>query len=79
MRKRRGTDDFPVEPWALREPQLRLDRLARTESLMAVSNGHVGLRGNLDEGDPHVLPGSYLKSVFELRPLPYAEGGYGYP
>lgn len=72
-------DDFPVEPWALRELVLRLDRLARTESLLAVSNGHIGLRGNLDEGDPHVLPGSYLNSVYELRPLPYAESGYGYP
>lgn len=70
---------FPVEPWCLREPELDLDRLARTESLFAVSNGHIGLRGNLDEGDPHVLPGSYLNSVYELRPLPYAEGGYGYP
>ncbi len=70
---------FPVEPWCLREPELDLDRLARTESLFTVSNGHVGLRGNLDEGDPHVLPGSYLNSVYELRPLPYAEAGYGYP
>jgi alpha,alpha-trehalose phosphorylase len=70
---------FPVEPWCLREPELDLDRLAQTESLFAVSNGHVGLRGNLDEGDPHVLPGSYLNSVYELRPLPYAESGYGYP
>jgi alpha,alpha-trehalose phosphorylase len=72
-------DAFPVEPWCLREPELDLDRLARTESLFTVSNGHVGLRGNLDEGDPHVLPGSYLNSVYELRPLPYAESGYGYP
>ena len=71
--------DFPIEPWCLREPQLDLARLARTESLFAVSNGHIGLRGNLDEGDPQVLPGSYLNSVFEFRPLPYAEGGYGYP
>jgi alpha,alpha-trehalose phosphorylase len=72
-------DPFPVEPWCLREPVLDLDHLARTESLFTVSNGHVGLRGNLDEGDPHVLPGSYLNSVYELRPLPYAESGYGYP
>ncbi|MEX2288932.1 MAG: glycosyl hydrolase family 65 protein [Mycobacteriales bacterium] len=70
---------FPVEPWCLREPQLDLERLARTESLFTVSNGHVGLRGNLDEGDPHVLPGTYLNSVWEHRPLPHAEGGYGYP
>ncbi len=73
------SDDFPIEPWCLREPELDLDRLARTESLFTVSNGHIGLRGNLDEGDPHVLPGSYLNSVYEQRPLPYAESGYGYP
>ncbi|NJC74325.1 glycoside hydrolase family 65 protein, partial [Planosporangium thailandense] len=35
--------------------------------------------GNLDEGEPHGLPGTYLNSVFEFRPLPYAEAGYGYP
>ena len=47
--------------------------------MFALSNGHVGLRGNLDEGEPHGLPGTYLNSVYELRPLPYAEAGYGYP
>ena len=25
------------------------------------------------------LPGTYLNSFYELRPLPYAEAGYGYP
>ncbi|MGI8446157.1 MAG: hypothetical protein ACR2MP_03005 [Streptosporangiaceae bacterium] len=35
--------------------------------------------GNLDEGEPHGLPGSYLNGVHELRPLPYAEAGYGNP
>jgi alpha,alpha-trehalose phosphorylase len=39
----------------------------------------VGLRGNLEEGEPHGLPGTYLNSVYERRPLPYAEAGYGYP
>jgi len=37
------------------------------------------LAGNLDEGEPHGLPGSYLNGVYELGPLPYAEAGYGYP
>src|ERR1700730_10179522 len=74
------TDDaFPVEPWHVRETSLDLNLLARSESLFALSNGHIGLRGNLDEGEPHGLPGSYLNSVHELRPLPYAEAGYGYP
>ena len=70
---------FPVEPWALRETELDLDLLAQTESVFALSNGHIGLRGNLDEGEPHGLPGTYLNGVYEIRPLPYAEAGYGYP
>ncbi|HEY6798367.1 MAG TPA: glycoside hydrolase family 65 protein [Kineosporiaceae bacterium] len=70
---------FEVEPWAVTECGLHLNVLARTESVFALSNGHVGLRGNLDEGEPHVLPGTYLNSVYERRPLPYAEAGYGYP
>ncbi len=70
---------FDVEPWAVRETGLDVDVLARAESVFALSNGHVGLRGNLDEGEPHALPGTYLNSVFEYRPLPYAEAGYGYP
>lgn len=60
-------------------PRLDLGNLARTESIFALSNGHIGLRGNLDEGEPCALPGTYLNSFYELRPLPYAEAGYGYP
>ena len=70
---------FPVEPWAVRETELDLDRLAQTESVFALSNGHIGLRGNLDEGEPFGLPGTYLQGFYEVRPLPYAEAGYGYP
>jgi alpha,alpha-trehalose phosphorylase len=72
-------DVFSVEPWAVVEPTLRLDLLAQTESIFALSNGHIGMRGNLDEGEPHVIPGTYLNGFFETLPLPYAEGGYGYP
>jgi alpha,alpha-trehalose phosphorylase len=70
---------FDIEPWALRETGLDLERLAQTESVFALSNGHIGLRGNLDEGEPHGLPGTYLNGFYEVRELPYPEGGYGYP
>jgi len=72
-------DCFPVEPWVLRETSLSMSNLAQSESLFALSNGHIGLRGNLDEGEPHGIPGTYLGGFHELRPLPYAEAGYGYP
>jgi len=70
---------YGVDPWQLHEAQLNLNVLAQSESIFALSNGHIGLRGNLDEGDPHGLPGTYLNSVYEVRPLPYAEAGYGFP
>ncbi len=70
---------FPVEEWSVREVGLHFDTLAQSESIFALSNGHIGLRGNFDEGEPHGLPGTYLNSFYELRPLPYAEGGYAYP
>lgn len=70
---------FKPHPWQLREASLDLSSLAQSESLFSLANGHLGLRGNLDEGEPFGLPGTYLNSVYELRPMPHAEAGYGYP
>ncbi|MFI9646409.1 glycoside hydrolase family 65 protein [Streptomyces sp. NPDC052040] len=70
---------YAIEPWVLRERGLHPEVLPQSESVFALSNGHIGWRGNLDEGEPHGLPGSYLNGVHELHPLPYAEAGYGYP
>src|SRR6201999_207093 len=70
---------YTVEPWGVRETHLDLDRLAQSESVFALSNGHIGVRANLDEGEPNGIPGTYLNAFYEQRPLPYAEAGYGYP
>ncbi|MDQ8045174.1 MAG: glycosyl hydrolase family 65 protein [Patulibacter sp.] len=66
-------------PWSLREERHEEQYLARSESLFALANGHIGLRANLDEGEPHGIPGTYLNGFYETRPLPHAEAGYGYP
>lgn len=70
---------FTAEPWCLRETTLDLGALAQAESVFALSNGHIGWRATVDEGEPVGLPGSYLNGLYEQRPLPYAEPGYGYP
>jgi alpha,alpha-trehalose phosphorylase len=70
---------FSVDPWALCETELHLDVIAQAGSVFALANGHIGLRGNLDEGEPSGLPGTYLNGFYEARTLPYAEAGYGYP
>ena len=72
-------ESFEVEPWTVTERELSLELLAQTESIFALSNGHIGLRGNLDEGEPAGSPGTFLNSFYEVRPLPYAESAYGNP
>ena len=67
-------EPYGAEPWSLTESSLNLDMLAQSESVFALSNGHIGLRGNLDEGEPNGLPGTYLNSVYEDRPLPVRGG-----
>ncbi|HVF78954.1 MAG TPA: glycosyl hydrolase family 65 protein [Solirubrobacteraceae bacterium] len=74
-----GEDIFEVHPWTVTERALDLDLLAQTETVFALSNGHIGLRGNLDEGEPSGNPGTYLNGFHEIRPLPYAETAYGNP
>ena len=70
---------YEVAPWELRWRWLDLDALRKTESTFALSNGHIGFRGSFEEGEPRGLPGTYLNGVYETRPLPYAEAGYGFP
>nr|WP_226995760.1 glycosyl hydrolase family 65 protein [Gordonia phthalatica] len=72
-------EGFDVSPWQLRWRGLDVDMIGRTETLFALSNGHIGLRGSFEEGEPVDQPGTYLSGFYELRDLPYAESGYGYP
>lgn len=70
---------FEVAAWTLRWRHCDPASSGLTESTFALSNGHIGLRGTLEEGGPVTLPGTYLNGFYESRELPYAESGYGYP
>jgi alpha,alpha-trehalose phosphorylase len=69
---------YPVDLWCVRETSLDLDLIDEAESLFALANGHLGLRGNLDEGEPRGLSGTYLNGVYESYPLQYGESAYGF-
>jgi alpha,alpha-trehalose phosphorylase len=70
---------FQVDPWELCWRHAAPASLGLTESTFALSNGHIGMRGTLDEGEPVVQPGTYLNGFYELRDLPSAEREYGCP
>ncbi|UFU06932.1 glycoside hydrolase family 65 protein [Ruania halotolerans] len=73
---RRG---YGIHPWKLTRSGLLLDDVAASETLFTLSNGHFGMRGSLEEGEPRVEPGTYINGFYEQRPLPHAEAGYGFP
>jgi len=70
---------FETHPWTLPLRRPDVDTLSAVESIFTLANGHVGLRGTLEEGEPRARPGTYLNGVYEEWPLPHAEAGYGYP
>jgi alpha,alpha-trehalose phosphorylase len=72
-------DLFRVEKWTVRETELDLGLLAQSESIFALSNGHLGIRGTLDEGEPCALSGTYLNGFFESYPIAYPERAFGFP
>ena len=71
---------FLVEPWARSRDAGSTSSGSRRRSRCSRSrNGHIGLRGNLDEGEPAGMPGSYLNGVLRAPPAALRGGGLREP
>ena len=60
---------------AARPRRARADRVG----VRALQRPHRAARRTSTRASRTACPGTYLNSFYELRPLPYAEAGYGYP
>ncbi|MDJ0323242.1 glycosyl hydrolase family 65 protein [Cryobacterium sp. PH31-AA6] len=69
---------FPVDEWALVETAFSGDDMGRTETLFAVGNGYLGLRGNVDEGRDGHVQGTFINGFHETWPIRHAEEAYGF-
>ena len=69
---------FPVDPWRLVETTYNPDDLGLTETLFAVANGYLGMRGNAEEGRPAFAHGTYLNGFHETWPIRHAEAAFGF-
>lgn len=74
-----ATPRISVDPWQLIEPDVSIEALPVSESLFSLANGYLGIRGTLDEVEPHGVRGTFLAGFYETHPLAYPEGGYGHP
>ncbi|GIG26015.1 glycoside hydrolase family 65 protein [Cellulomonas denverensis] len=69
---------FPPDAWGLRETRYDASDLGRTETLFAVANGYLGMRGNVEEGRDSFAHGTFINGFHETWPIRHAEEAYGF-
>lgn len=69
---------YPVDEWALVETEFVPNEQGVAESIFAVGNGYLGLRGNFDEGRGGVSYGTYVNGFHETWPIRHAEDAFGF-
>ncbi|YAL83895.1 glycoside hydrolase family 65 protein [Dermacoccaceae bacterium W4C1] len=68
---------FPIEDWCLTENRFDATDLGVTESLFAVGNGYLGLRGNYEESRDAHSDGTFVNGFHETWPIHHAEQAFG--
>jgi alpha,alpha-trehalose phosphorylase len=68
---------FPTDEWRIVESRFSERFVARAETVFALSNGYVGVRGTFDEQLPCLSPGTYVNGFHETWPIAHAEEAYG--
>ena len=63
--------------WQITETRFDPERLPAHESVFAVGNGYVGLRGTPEEGTPAHDPGAILNGLHETWRIVYPEDAFG--
>ena len=69
---------FPADPWNIVETRFDLADVGATESMFAVGNGYLGLRGNVEEGHDAHAHGTFINGFHETWPIRHAEEAYGF-
>ena len=69
---------YPVDEWRLVETEQRADDVGTTETLFAVGNGYLGMRGNPEEGRDSYAHGTFINGFHETWPIKHAEEAFGF-
>ena len=66
--------------WSLKETRFRPADIPAGESLFALGNGYLGMRGTFEEGlSGYSTEGTYINGFYEARPIAYGEKMHGFP
>jgi alpha,alpha-trehalose phosphorylase len=70
--------DYPADEWNIIENGFHPEFLAQLETMLALGNGYLGMRGCPEEGGPSVENSTLINGFYETRPIIYGEDAYGF-
>src|SRR4249919_3598154 len=77
-RLRPPSHDYPADEWNVIEKAFHPEFLAQLETMFALGNGYLGMRGCPEEGGPNAENGTFINGFYETRPIVYGEEAYGF-
>jgi len=78
VRLRPPSHDYPADEWNVIEKAFHPEFLAQLETILALGNGYLGMRGCPEEGGPNVENATLINGFHETRPIVYGEEAYGF-
>jgi len=69
---------YPINEWKIIETAYYPRFLEQTETIFAIGNGYLGMRGNHVEGRPSFQNGTFINGFHETWPIVYGEKAYGF-
>jgi alpha,alpha-trehalose phosphorylase len=70
--------DFPADEWNVIEKSFHPEFLAQLETMLALGNGYLGMRGCPEEGGPNAENATLINGFYEAGQIVYPEGAYGF-
>ncbi len=69
---------YPKDEWRLVEKTYAPEFLAQNETIFALANGYLGIRGAFEEGLPVHQGGTFINGFYETWPITYGEEAFGF-
>ena len=69
---------FPPDEWRLVEQGFSSRWMGNAETIFALGNGFLGMRGTFEEGRPAIEPGTFVNGFHETWPIVHAEEAFGF-
>src|SRR6201987_2569459 len=77
-RLRPASNDYPADEWNIIEKRFHPKFLAQAETMLALGNGYLGMRGCPEEGGPNAENSILINGFYETGPDWVPEDAYGF-